>query len=121
MEITSALLQAIKTDLVATASAWMVTSVHETSHKRLALSGQTLAEVVDRHVTMVLESSPRKMALVFMLEGPANGPLTSCKISYGGNVFETNDASLIAALESKIPESSEFFQGVLLSKLMETI
>lgn len=121
MQLSAPALAVLKADLANAAALWKAVTLTEHVHPAVTVSDGELEEVEQRTATVVVESEPRGLVLIFTLEGAPGAPATSVVINFNGSTFETSDVELITLLEARAATLAPLAEGLMVAALTAPI
>lgn len=95
MQMSPAMVTALREELQDAARGWQVTTIYEGSHKRLTVVDDEVVEVTEYEATIALESSVKGASMIMMVCGPAADNFTSGQLLVFGSTFGFTDAQLL--------------------------
>ena len=127
-EIPASTLAALKADILNAAAGWWCVSADVSHHDHTHADPndpENIIAVIERHVTVTLESPPppdgRGMTLIFMLEGRDGQPPARGKVYYRGNSLSFTDPWLLAQLDAKAGPVNQLYASELEARLSEAL
>ena len=115
MQMSPALLEALKTDISAPASGWRAVSAFVDVEGEA--SEDPMAPLPERHMTVIVESEKRGESLAFLLKAAGDAAPTSVTLNWRGTTFETDDAVLITRVMTLIAPTQTALEAALLAIL----
>lgn len=117
MQMSNAMVTALRDELLDADRGWLVTAIHHDSHERLTKSGDNIVEVTEYHATIQLQSSVKGATMLMQLEGHEPGVFTSGSVTIHGSAFSFDDAQLLTWGTNAIATYGPLFEADIVGGL----